>query len=993
MSQLPHVRRHFLPWNRPLLPQVAEWLAGDWEGGGPLDLSGVLAIVPTRQSGRRLREALAEHAAKRGGAVFPPRVHTPDTLLAGAAAAPDVASRLEALLAWAEVLRTIELADVPEVFPVPPPRRDFAWAWQLAGTFFQLQTQLSEAGLGFAEVPSRAGSDFPEVGRWRQLGWLEQRQAKCLARLGKREPHAARRAFAAESAVPAGLLRVVVLAAPDPIPLLVPLLERWAAELPLDVVIHAPETEAGAFDGVGRPVPAHWERRVLTLEAFERRVHLCADPAAEAERAAAVAKGYVEPDGIVAFGIADPEVLPLLENELARARVASYNPLGRLRRHERLYALLAALAAVAREPTFDAAAALARCPDFLAALQLRFGAGFSVAHFLAALDELRMRHLPADLEAARQAAAGARDPRLAGGLAYLAEVHRTLATGAFPENAAAALQLLFGGRQFDLARDEDARLAEAAGEWRDVMWLCAAVREHFSALRTSEWWEVGLGLFGDARAPAEKPHGALELQGWLELLWEDAPHLVIAGLNDGLVPDAIVGDAFLPELLRERLGLKTNAARLARDAYLLQAIAASRTASTSPPSPPSFASSASFVSSPSSPPSSLDLLFAKTSTVGDPLRPSRLLLRCPDAELPARVSFLFRPAESLRPNLPWMRAWKLRPPGVSPLAPSGIEPPARVRVTGLRTWLACPFRFYLTHVLKMESVDPAKTELDARDFGTLCHAALEALARELRDCADEETLRELLLAELERGTRARFGAKLTLPLVVQLESARQRLSRFAAVQARERQAGWIIEQVEADFSLDIAGLAVRGKIDRIDRHEPTGRWRVLDYKTSDSATPPHKTHLRPFRAGDERLPPWMRVDVDGRECVWSDLQLPVYLRALGQLLPCGTAAGQPPHHDCGYITLPKAVGETGVSLWTGLTPELLAAAHVCTDGVAAAIRAGEFWPPAELPADRDMFAALFHHGAADSVEWSSTAGLATVLEIVPEEPRGVAERR
>jgi ATP-dependent helicase/nuclease subunit B len=40
---------------------------------------------------------------------------------------------------------------------------------------------------------------------------------------------------------------------------------------------------------------------------------------------------------------------------------------------------------------------------------------------------------------------------------------------------------------------------------------------------------------------------------------------VVAGLNDGLVPDAVVGDAFLPESLRERLGLKTNAARLARD--------------------------------------------------------------------------------------------------------------------------------------------------------------------------------------------------------------------------------------------------------------------------------------------------------------------------------------------------------------------------------------------------------------------------------------------
>jgi hypothetical protein len=35
--------------------------------------------------------------------------------------------------------------------------------------------------------------------------------------------------------------------------------------------------------------------------------------------------------------------------------------------------------------------------------------------------------------------------------------------------------------------------------------------------------------------------------------------------------------------------------------------------------------------------------------------------------------------------------------------------------------------------------------------------------------------------------------------------------------------------------------------------------------------------------------------------------------------------------------------------------------------VAAAIRAGEFWPPAELPGEGDTFGALFHHGAAASV--------------------------
>jgi len=42
--------------------------------------------------------------------------------------------------------------------------------------------------------------------------------------------------------------------------------------------------------------------------------------------------------------------------------------------------------------------------------------------------------------------------------------------------------------------------------------------------------------------------------------------------------------------------------------------------------------------------------------------------------------------------------------------------------------------------------------------------------------------------------------------------------------------------------------------------------------------------------------------------------------------------------------------------------------------VAAAIRAGEFWPPNEhVDPRRDEFAALFHHGVAASVAWAEAA--------------------
>jgi ATP-dependent helicase/nuclease subunit B len=285
-------------------------------------------------------------------------------------------------------------------------------------------------------------------------------------------------------------------------------------------------------------------------------------------------------------------------------------------------------------------------------------------------------------------------------------------------------------------------------------------------------------------------------------------------------------------------------------------------------------------------------------------------------------------------------------------------------VTAFRDYLYCPFRFYLKHVLKVETVDPFKSELDALDFGTLCHAALEAMGLEpaLRDCTDPAPLREFLLQHVDRRAREKYGAELTLPLIVQLESARQRLSRAAEIQAAERAAGWVIEQVERKFELPLGAITVSAKIDRIERNAITGAVRVIDYKTSDQGASPLAAHVRSARK-EETAPEWARFTIDGKELVWIDLQLPLYLEALvGEL---GAAIG------AGYFNLPKAVGETVIVPWEDYDDSWRAAARRCAEGVAAALSAGIFWPPTEVPAgdEDEVLAGFFHHGTAASVNW------------------------
>ncbi len=905
--------------------QAAEWLARDWTGQGPLDLSGVLVVVPTRQSGRRLRELLAEHAHARGSAVLAPRVSLPEDLLTPPAGMA-VASPLLAQLAWAEVLTVADLAEFRAVFPIDPPARDFAWATRLAAQLQRLQATLGENGLRLRDVIRRAGDALPEAERWLQLAELERRCDARLAEAGSLVEQAARIEAARAPVLPPGVTRIVLLGTPDPLPLAVGVLTEFARQVPVEVVVFGPPGGEDLFDEWGRPREDEWTRRPLQLADFAGQVKICADASGQAARVATLASRYPAPDGMLAIGVADAEVAPGLEHALRAAGLAAFNPGGRPRRHDALYPLLAALAALVREPAFETMQALVRCPDFMALAGARLGESFSPAAMLRELDEVHTRHLSPTIAAAYPHTATRPGARAA--LAAAEDLRERLMAGEFPGNASAALAALFRSRRVS----GGSALAESAEAWMDVLREAARARAEFSGLGSADWWDLALARFGGMMRAESRAPGALDLLGWLELLWEDAPHLVVTGLNDGRVPETVAGDAFLPEALRGRLGLKTNEARFARDAYLLAALAACRVEH-----------------------GRLDLLVGKASAAGDPLRPSRLLLRCADEELPGRVAALFRPAPAGQPGHPWRRAWKLVPPV--------LPPPARVSVTAFRDYLRCPFRFYLKHVLRMETVDPFKTELDALDFGTLCHAALEAMGLEpaLRDCADPAVLREFLRAHVDQRARARYGTELPLPLIVQLESARQRLARAADVQAAQRGAGWVIAHVERKFELVLGPVTVSGKIDRIERGED-GAVRVIDYKTSDKGVTPPAAHVRGARR-DETAPAWARFSAGGRDLVWTDLQLPLYLEALaGEFGPATTA---------GYFNLPKAVGETGLHLWADYDETWRAAARRCAEGAASAIGAGIFWPPAEI-AERDeddVFAGLFHHGTADSVEW------------------------
>jgi ATP-dependent helicase/nuclease subunit B len=942
-----------LGWDRPLVAAVVDYLASDWRGG-VLDLSDRLIVVPTRQSGRRLREALAERAAERGSAVFPPQVLTPEAFLT--VVRPDglpVATPAEAALMWVAVLGGVDLNDFPALFPQVPPRTDVEWALHVAEAWQAVRQTLGEGGMTMAAAAERlTEADHPEAARWRDLARLETMYLARLAAVGRDDAQTARQQAAVAPVMPPGVARLDLVAVSDPMESAVTAAACCgAAGIAVTVLVAAPRDREDSFDVWGRPDPAVWAvARDLPLPL--ENCHLVDGPTEQAAMVRSLAAGHADPAATLGLGVADPEVAAALVSSSVDNQDTSfeksmicYLPEGVSAGDHELWHVLDGLARLLREPSFRALGQWLRFPPVSALLRRRAGLAATVtqADLLDKWDQCTADHLPQSLQDGRLLSEGE-----SGGVvhAVITAAMALLDECACPpvETAVASvLTSMYGARSFPQASPEGAVFCALARELSGCLRQTSAAAT-MAGLELTPAAQLGIVLpqlrlirmeVGD------RPDEAVDVNGWLELAWESAPHVVLAGLNDGFVPDAVVGDPYLPESLRSQLGLKRgNAARFARDAHLLHGLLASRRVG-----------------------GRVDLVLGRNSAAGDVLRPSRLLFLRPDDELADRALALFGGGSiSEAASLPARRlAWRLRVPAPRLLSSVGV--------TSFRDYLACPFRFYLRHGLGMKPVDLEPRELDAMGFGVLCHAALKDLAHEpgLGVCTDVGVIADFLRDRLRVALGRTHGAHLTIPLRVQLASAGKRLAAFARWQAQSVRDGWRTEHTEVSFAemlggpWMVGGLEVRGRIDRIDRRG--GEWRIIDYKTSDAARKVKEVHLGTKLSGARALeerPRWqVYEESDGKLFAWRDLQLPLYALAARQ------AYGVVP--EVGYFHLVKAAEECAYENWSELDESLLEEAHGCALGVVEAISRRVFWPPGE-GGSHDAFARLLRDDPLAAVD-------------------------
>lgn len=915
--------RVFLGWDRPFLRLLTQWLLSRKD-----ELPSLLVVVPTAQSGRRLREALAEAA----GAILAPRVVTPDYFL-DLPRRDDVASRIEARFAWIEVLREMPTKDFPHLFPVEPVERSFAWASGVTEEIEKMRNSLTEGGKNFADA--RGAS--PEKDRWGDLIEVERHVAARLAQWRLEDPILMKPQAAAGFTMPDGFRHLVVAGVPDPVPLAVKAwqkLEREGARV--HVLIHAPANEGEDFDAWGRPEES-WIKRPTPVP--REKVHVTAGPPDAARKVLECLAGLASDE--VSIGLCDPACGSALETAFAEAGWKAWNPEGRTA-GSAMILMLGHFAALARrgdhwEPTN----AILRNPLTAEILGRK---GMHAA--LRLLDDIEENHLPdsagrvMDLcEQKRTDTAPELDEgaeKLSTMLSWCSHWRNRFASGDPAEALAAWVFTMEKGRVADGANGQLLDLLAAAVPFIKRL-------ENRGLLEVpGEALELMLSSMDSLRSPADREDAVIDLLGWLELPYSTGQRLVLAGMHEGCVPDGNMDDAFLPDGIRRDLELRHANTRHARDAYLFQALAASR---------------------------DVEVIVTKVDAAGEPRRPSRLLLAAEGLELAQRVQALAgSPASQAARLASWDRgAWLLDLEG--PVKPY-LDGTRKLSPSAIRDYLHCPFRFYLTRVLKWQRHDAGKMEMDELDFGNLCHDALEQMGKhpEMVITRNATDLRDFLWQKMDERL-ARYGTGLSLPLLVQREAARTRLERFAHLEVEQRQDGWRTLHVEmnvgVDLAWDIEGQAISMQVDRIDHHPREG-WRVLDYKTSAKAVTPRYAHLQRASAKRRFFGPTLPSGRNSED-VWKNVQVPLYAAFVKQWQHLDA----PP--AIGYVNLPATLNDVAFEMWPEFTMEHLENAMEWSREIIRAMRAGLHWPPVDLntaEASYDDFALLAPDGLASAVRGS-----------------------
>lgn len=936
---------HFLGWDKPAIELVAAKLLAGLTTPETADCyRRATVVVPTAESGRKLRECIAELA---GRPILTPRVKQASHLISY----EKKCSELLEYAAWIQVLSVPAPHEQwPTLFPQAPLTK-LNWSHGMGYQLMQLRRKLDEACLS----PTRIAADFAhrnqerESARWEEIADIFTRTDTLLEKWGcTPDMELCRSAVLNELDDSENHLLIVAC-----LPQMTERFRRFLdaavqRDCKVQIYINAPGTRRHLFHPVyGTPLPA-WKDEPITIP--DDVIHVVAD-SPELVYAALEACEHAQSNKVV-LGCCDASFAPALRNGFTHAGWPLNMPEGRsfltsdagqipaqllraYNNNQHLYAL---------EPLLRNAA-----------LQRAWGlSAHEQSDFCLWLDDLLQKKMISTTSALIKHAYASKEHRQH----LYTYIHRVeLLLKQLEQISTIYPALIELSRELRDAYADSAESPQVESFGR----LMQELAETLSKVQAYSTPTVVLSLLQSLTAqratqelslvstPRNKT--ALDASGWMELPYCRGNILVLCGMHEQCVPERPSVDAFLPEsLCRLYTELPDMEQRVARDSFLLTALLQTYGLNAT-------------------------LLVAQMADDGTPIVPSQLLLRYPAEDSPsllARVHQLFTAKPpSAADALPGI--WKMRTAPekvaamehISMLRPDlqspWADPEAHFSPSTLARFLTCPLRFWLKELMKLDPqniYEDGKTAMNAAEYGTMLHSILEQLVSHFPDSTQNATrddIADTAAQLLNEAFTSKYGESLTLPLMAQKQMLQNSLRAFAEQHETDLQNAWenvyLEHHVETtDWKLD-GDIVFHMTLDRVDRKtDPyTGRtkWRIIDYKTSDKK--PLQKHLEKVRDDAVELfcrlmPdfPLLQKDNKARNNAetqpalyrWKEVQLPLYARWL-----------MDEHHACledievGYYLMPRNKKECKFEAWT-LTQEEMNSAMQWVKSAVKLIREG-----------------------------------------------------
>ncbi|MDA8168409.1 MAG: PD-(D/E)XK nuclease family protein [Nitrospiraceae bacterium] len=299
----------------------------------------------------------------------------------------------------------------------------------------------------------------------------------------------------------------------------------------------------------------------------------------------------------------------------------------------------------------------------------------------------------------------------------------------------------------------------------------------------------------------DEERSGVQVFGFSDALGLEPGCLYMLGLKDGDLPRHPETDFFLPERLRAELGMATMKKRLSEEEFLFRRIVAScRSVHLSYPE------------------MEADKMFIPSIFIseGQKLKDSLYGIFSKEEELARKGRLPYCVFLKEIKNIPFR-------------SKNGL------RVTQIDACRNCPRFFYIDNILSMTPLEAKRYGLEPKTAGTLLHEIMEKLLPlgpgdfELEGF--EKKARRVLDDVLGRAPSPAYWRELLKEVFLD-----------SLPEIHEKELGFISEgftflRAEHSIEGELKGIKLRGKIDRIDRHE-NGGFQIIDYKTGPLALTP-----------------------------------------------------------------------------------------------------------------------------------------------------------